>query len=275
MGLDVGLHSLFPSAPGLPSPFVRPTPLCRCHPWSPPAKGSRSLHRFSARSPCPLCPPCGHPARSASPPAEGAHSRGTKVRVPSRAEGPETPPPSAAAGAPRCPARRRPHLFLQRLLGRERRLGGGRAVADAALQQVEPGGPRARVALEVEEQVLQQCEPLGLPFCVVRTPFAQVAFARAVLARQQPQGRDVAIVQPDPLLHGARRPAGARALTSPPRRPGGPRPCAPPLPSPQMAALRALAPPPRPGQEMPRYAPPVPGKLRERGARGRGAGGVM
>lgn len=267
-----------------------------------------------APTPCPQSlpplPAAGSPARlsQASSRAEGAESGGTKVRPPSAGGRPALP--RAAAGALGGQTRRWPHLFLQRLLGRERRLGGGRAVADAALQQVEPRGPRARVALEVEEQVLQQREPLGLPFCVVRTPFAQVAFARAVLARQQSQGRDVAIVQPDPLLHGARRPARPHALTSFPRGPrqppvrargalplSGARSLAPgrsPLPpnsytpgsgaEPRLLEARCTIPrrnlfssPQRPGApEMPSDRPPARGKLRDwRAERGRGAGGVM
>lgn len=222
---DVGPHSQPVS--GLPEPLFFPhpvalrtsasRPLRPCLPRSSPGEGQPQPAPTSCPQSLPPLPMAGSPTRLslASSRAEGAQSGGTKVRAASAGGGLGVP--GAAAGEPGGQTRRWPHLFLQRLLGRERRLGGGRAVADAALQQVEPGGPRARVALEVEEQVLQQREPLGLPFCVVRTPLAQVAFARAVLARQQSQGRDVAIVQPDPLLHGARRPARPHALTSSPR----------------------------------------------------------
>lgn len=160
-------------------------------------------------------------------------------------------------GAP-APGPRRAHLLLQGVLGREGGLGGGRPVADAALEQVEPRGPGAGVGLEVEEHVLQQREPLGVPFCVVGAPLAQVALPGAVLLRQQPQVGDVPVIEPHPLLHlgghrqlltwsppGSRRAGPWRAAATPATASAAP--AAPGEPA-AAAAAHAAAEPRRPAR---------------------------
>lgn len=62
-----------------------------------------------------------------------------------------------------------------------RALGGRRPLAAAALQHVDAGGPGALLALEVEEDVLIEGEPLLVPAVGLGRPLAQARSAAGSL----------------------------------------------------------------------------------------------
>lgn len=92
-------------------------------------------------------------------------------------------------------------LFLRGLLTDGGDLGRRCPLARASLQQVNPGGPRALVVLEVEEHVLVEGEVLLGPAAVLRGLLAQEAALRALFTRDHRQIQSVALIVPHALLH--------------------------------------------------------------------------
>lgn len=138
--------------------------------------------------------------------------------------GPGAAPPGVRGGGPsaRCPSPPALHprgagryLLVQRgILGAARgaSLGSGDPLAVAALQHVHAGGADALLALEVEEHVLVEGEPLLVPAVGLRRLLAEVAALGALLAGQQRQVQGVPLVVPHALLHRARSPRPRRSL---------------------------------------------------------------
>lgn len=191
------------------------------------------------------------------------------------------------------------YLLVQRFPGAARPGPGpgrrGRALAAAALQEVHARRAAALLALEVEEHILVEREPLLVPAARLRCLLAQEAALGALLAGQEGQVQGVPLVVAHALLHGEG--AGGSALPRRHPRPAprgrarrGRRPKGAPWPD---AAPRAARRPPGRGAALrgPRGAglrpghglgPPValraepspgaPGARVEGGRGGRGAG---
>lgn len=93
-------------------------------------------------------------------------------------------------------------LSLRRLLADGAgHLGRGCPLARASLQQVDPGGPRALVVLEVEEHVLVEREELLGPAAVLRGLLAEEAALGSLFTRRHRQIQSVALVVAHALLH--------------------------------------------------------------------------
>lgn len=152
----------------------------------------------------PSSPTAGTPQRLALRWHRGGLRRGPPSLLSSPAPS-SLPAPEPAAG---LPAGRRYLLVQRSILGAAggAALGSRHPLAVATLQHVHAGGPRALLALEVEEHVLVEGEPLLVPAVGFRRLLAQVAPLGAFLAGQQRQVQGVPLVVPHALLHGARQP---------------------------------------------------------------------
>lgn len=92
-------------------------------------------------------------------------------------------------------------------------LGRGRPLTGAALQHVHAGGPAALLALEVEEHVLVEREPLLVPAARLRRLLAQVTALGAFLAGQHGQVQGMSLVVAHALLHGTSELAAPTRVT--------------------------------------------------------------
>lgn len=98
------------------------------------------------------------------------------------------------------------YLLVQRVPGPARPCPGpgrrGRPLAAAALQEVHARRAAALLALEVEEHILVEGEPLLVPAACLRSLLAQEAALGALLAGQEGQVEGVPLVVAHALLHG-------------------------------------------------------------------------
>lgn len=92
-------------------------------------------------------------------------------------------------------------------------LGRGHPLAGAAFQHVHAGGPSALLALEVEEHVLVEREPLLMPAARLRRLLAQVTALGAFLAGQHGQEQGMSLVVAHALLHGTSKLAAPTRVT--------------------------------------------------------------
>lgn len=98
------------------------------------------------------------------------------------------------------------YLLVQRIPGAARPDSGlrrrGRPLAAAALQEVHARRAAALLALEVEEHILVESEPLLVPATRLGCLLTQEAAFGALLAGQEGQVQGVPLVVAHALLHG-------------------------------------------------------------------------
>lgn len=92
-------------------------------------------------------------------------------------------------------------LLLHWLLAGGGDFGRRCALARASFQQVNSGGSRTLVVLEIKEHVLVEGEVLVGPAAVFGGLLAQGAALRALFTRNHRQIQSVALIVADPLLH--------------------------------------------------------------------------